>query len=441
MSSAELIMDGIVTDTTNHDTTSDNEVPAPITPNTMQRLTRIQSFEDMDQMFKCPSVPIRLDRDKSTPIDVYPWFEITVQEINSAEQTFTASVEIHLFWQDFSVPALCPRYEERGFTLRDTDRDCPVKLSEIFENKVWESRRPVVYKYLPDTSTVYMMILVTAKFVERMELQRFPLDRQFLAMEFNGWTGEDPNGQRCHWNWIMNPPDWVTNKRFRQPFAVRMLSSVTEYGLDSPWIDFACAQPLKIRLRVERLPWYYAGSIVLPNCLIVFAAFSALMIQIDDSETQFITERLAVTVTLMLTAVVFKYVVSESLPKITYFTIMDYYLLEGFLILTMLIVENTCSGLTSWPISRRESIDIWIGWICAAVWIVTHVWWCIVLFNRRFMRIGWQQMDKLDEEEVVWKKAATHKYVGRKQSTQVLHDWEAFKQANIDIGASDSETP
>eukprot|EP01083_Nonionella_stella_P283914 966386_1 len=381
---------------------------------------------------RASSKPIKLARSRYDPIDVYPWFEITVEDINSAAQLWHASIEIHLFWQDYTIPVLCPHWEETGFKLKDPEQDAPFKLSEIFENKVWERRRTPTYKYYPETSTIHMKTLVSVEFVERMELQRFPMDRQFLAMEFNGWTGIDPTQKRFNWNWILNPPDWVTKKKYRTPFAVRMLSSVTEYGLETPWIDFHCEQPLEIRLRVERLPGYYFGSIILPNSLICAAAFSALTIPIDDDDPKFIPDRLAVTVTLMLTAVMFKYVITEQLPKVTYLTLMDYYLNLGFIMLTVLTIENALSGWTKWSVDKRNQMDFWIGFIFGMIWFITHIFWVIILFNNSIGRIPWQRMDELDQEAAdhQFQYAPKHKYKGRLQSKQALSDFNKYKMSD-----------
>eukprot|EP01084_Bolivina_argentea_P009946 18560_1 len=208
----------------------------------------------MEKMARLASKPVRISRDRKTPIDIYPWFEITVQDIDVATQKWHASVEIHLFWQDFGIPVQCPTYET-GIYFGDLESDSPIKLSEIFENKVWENPEPVVLRYLPETSTMYMLVVVAVEFAERMELERFPMDRQFLSMDFNAWIGADRDGKRCTWNWITSPPDWVKNPVFRRPFAVRMQSSITEYQMLSPWVDFTGDKaPLSIRLRVERQP-------------------------------------------------------------------------------------------------------------------------------------------------------------------------------------------
>eukprot|EP01083_Nonionella_stella_P093501 262064_1 len=113
-----------------------------------------------DEMGRISSVPVKMTRDRNTPVDIYPWFEITVQDINVTTQTWNASVEIHLFWQDFGIPAQCPNFEA-GIYFDDIDNDSPIKLSEIFENKVWERIDSMTIKYLPETSTMYMVVVVT----------------------------------------------------------------------------------------------------------------------------------------------------------------------------------------------------------------------------------------------------------------------------------------
>merc|ERR1711933_88038 len=111
-----------------------------------------------------------------------------------------------------------------------------------------------------------------------------------------------------------------------------------------------------------------------------------------------VADRLSISVTLMLTAVAFKYVITEQLPKVNYLTVMDYYLLEGFIMLTLLIAENAFVGIESWkPIETektRDQIDNMMTYIFAIVWGITHIWWMIVICSPTFMRIPW---DKLDE--------------------------------------------
>jgi len=288
------------------------------------------------------------------------------------------------------------------------------------------------YEYFPETSTLHMLVVVSVCFVERMELERFPMDRQFLGMDLNAWTLQtpaDPNDPNAlKWNWIpSHRPEWVPNE-YQKTFAVRMLASITEYTMLSPWVDFQGEQPLSIRLRVEREPGYYFGSIILPNFLIVTAAFAAFPVLINDEDSS-VADRLSITVTLMLTAVAFKYVITEQLPKITYLTLMDYYLLEGFLMLTLLIAENAATGVATWGTQQmRQSASNWMALAFAVVWALTHLWWMTVLLTKSFMRVSWERMEELDGEEGDEFLYAPEKRVkGRVQSKAVLEEWAHFK--------------
>jgi len=381
------------------------------------------------EMTQQASVAVTSSHNRNVPVDVYPWFEITVQNIDVTSQKWRASVEIHLFWQDFGVPAQNPYFEETDIKIEE-EEDLPVKMSEVFENKLWEDVQHVQYKYLPETSTIYMLMIVQVEFVERMELHRFPMDRQFLGMDFNAWTGPDPNGERLNWNWITSPPEWVP-EAFSKPFAVRMLSTITEYELMSPWVDFSKEQPLSIRLRVERQPGYYGSSIILPNFLIIAVAISGFTIPIDSEEA--VADRLSVSVTLMLTAVAFKYVITEQLPKITYMTLMDYYLNLGFLMLTFLVGENAMTGVDAvGSIQFRNDLDNYIMYGFIGVWTVVHIWWLAVCVSEHFMRVSWERMnvlDQIEEDEFVY--APEEKSIANPQSIENISEYKMMRGKSV----------
>lgn len=342
---------------------------------------------------------IMLNRDSADTTDVYCWFEVTIQDISIPTQTWKASVEVHCFWQDYTLPSVFPKFLTNDFML---DEDCvPIKLSEVFENQLSQGfETPPTYKYLPEFSTVYMSFVMRVNFVERMELERFPLDRQFLNMEFNAWV------EQGNWNWLCYEPsraderlylDWVP-AQWKKPFAVRMVSSITEYDLLPMYINFKRDQPLLLRVRVERRPSYYFGNVIIPNFLIVLGCFTSYAVPMDD-----VADRLSVTVTLMLTAVAFRYVVEEMLPKVNYLTLMDYYLLAGFIAVTALMAENALAGWDIFDDNWKTAFEWTSGIIFLGIWGFIHFIAVLCAWSPSFLRKTWEQMDKEDsEEEEVW---------------------------------------
>ena len=105
---------------------------------------------------------------------------------------------------------------------------------------------------------------------------------------------------------------------------------------------------------MNRKPKFYFGNIVFPNFLIVGGCFGAFVINRDE-----VADRLSVTVTLMLAAVAFRFVVSEYLPRVSYLTYMDYYLLTGFVSLVLLIFENAFAGSSRLTPEQADSMDDW----------------------------------------------------------------------------------
>lgn len=63
----------------------------------------------------------------------------------------------------------------------------------------------------------------------------------------------------------------------------------------------------------------------LPNFLLSVLVFTSWAIPAEE-----LADRLSVTLTLVLTSVAFKYMVAQELPKISYLTLLDKYILMSF---------------------------------------------------------------------------------------------------------------
>lgn len=66
-------------------------------------------------------------------------------------------------------------------------------------------------------------------------------------------------------------------------------------------------------MQVERYDAFYMYNIIFPLFLIVMMSFGSLFFPAEELDS-----RLSVTLTLVLTSVAFKFVVADSLPKISY---------------------------------------------------------------------------------------------------------------------------
>lgn len=73
---------------------------------------------------------------------------------------------------------------------------------------------------------------------------------------------------------------------------------------------------------LERKTGYYTSNVILPMTIITL--LSPLSCTVDeDGASMGTADRLSVTLTLLLTAVAYKFVVASSLPTVSYITLLD----------------------------------------------------------------------------------------------------------------------
>ncbi|CAK9068068.1 Cys-loop ligand-gated ion channel (ELIC) [Durusdinium trenchii] len=92
---------------------------------------------------------------------------------------------------------------------------------------------------------------------------------------------------------------------------------------------------LTVTVTVTRFPWYHLWNISLPLGSIVVMSWSSFTIDAADK-----AGRLSASLTLVLTAVAYKYIVAQMVPHISYNTLLDKYILTCWLFLFLVVIEN-----------------------------------------------------------------------------------------------------
>ena len=95
----------------------------------------------------------------------------------------------------------------------------------------------------------------------------------------------------------------------------------------------------------QRWSAYFMWNIALPNFLLSVLVFTSFAIAQES-----LADRLSVTLTLVLTSVAFKYMVAQELPKISYLTLLDKYILLSFTFLALVGGQNTLAAI----VEQRE---------------------------------------------------------------------------------------
>jgi len=76
-----------------------------------------------------------------------------------------------------------------------------------------------------------------------------------------------------------------------------------------------------------------------------------------NGERMSTADRLAVTLTLMLTAVAYKFIVASSLPQVSYLTLIDTYVLACFLFMLLISLENVVWPAITAALGGEEPFD------------------------------------------------------------------------------------
>ena len=94
-------------------------------------------------------------------------------------------------------------------------------------------------------------------------------------------------------------------------------------------------QHMVCAFRITRKPLNYVINVMLIMAMTATLACLSFVVPISG-----ISDRSGVTLTLLLTVVAFKMVLSDTLPKVAYLTFLDYYVFACFLVIFIIAIEN-----------------------------------------------------------------------------------------------------
>ena len=337
--------------------------------------------------------------------------ELTLLSVDVVTQTFDSEVKLHVFWQQTGFSKKTAKFlsADALWSVHDDGASIPLDLDDLFEGDLdtqWIQKE--FYFHPPNSDqnesqtvgVIEMLLHVKSKFAERMELKRFPADRQFLNILLKGRTTDG------NFEWVTSNNskiDWVPVK-FRAGNQIKSRlgpAMSTDHAMFAPWADFRIINsefdqqpPFKLRFRVQRYAGFYIGNIFVPMISIVLCCYASLAIPIDQ-----VANRLTVSVTLLLVIVAFKFVIASLLPPISYLTWMDFYVIIHVLVITLFIIENTIAHTIDSNTENNSAINIdWIFGIIVGIIVFIVNFLMIFASSTHYFRHSWEEMDKQDRD-------------------------------------------
>ena len=205
-------------------------------------------------------------------------------------------------------------------------------------------------------------------FHQMMDLRAFPFDLQQLEIvlrlpqrtdmgrEFTQFYNADGSPQT-------EVKDWVKLSEWER-FEPHATAEVDSKGR----ARYAITLPMLRRHR------FYVTNVMAIMSAICFLAFTAFGLP-----TEQLADRSSIVLTLLLTAVAFKLVIADSIPKVGYFTVMDHYMNGMFILLFTISIENGI-GAAIYQIyptifeKHANRIDLCTFLTVLIMWGIFHVW-------------------------------------------------------------------
>jgi hypothetical protein len=290
------------------------------------------------------------------PTQVYVvLFVVDLNNIDSANQEFEANVFAHIRWTDSRLTHDGPNPVSRPWSEVWHPR-----IQVINQQKLWPTF-PEIVEITPDGTVVYRQ-RVWGSFSQPQDVHDFPFDTQTFNIQLVsvGYTPDEvvllpEPGSTSGMNSELSVPDWkiLEWKVETGPFEVAPGARAV------PGFGFS--------FKAERQSGYFIVKVIIP--LIFIVAMSWIVFWLDPKESG---TRISVSITAMLTLIAYRFAVGTSLPKVSYLTRLDNFILLSTVLIFATLIEavTTATFAKEEKLSRARAINRWSRFLFPAVFLL-----------------------------------------------------------------------
>jgi hypothetical protein len=293
-------------------------------------------------------------------------YVIDVDEIDSAEQSFTASVFYAARWKNPLLVHPGPGPLHRSMIDVWTPR-----LTIVNQQQSWPAF-PWAVEVQPD-GTVFLRQKIWGRFSQPLDLRHFPLDRQTLRIHLvaTGLLEQD----------VKMIPMAGTHGRqsgIASVFSLPDFEVVSWKAEPKPYLPFqgeVGAAGFEMKIEVRRGVVYWVAKIIVPLCLIVIMSW--LPCWIDPKE---IGTNIGVSTTAFLTLVAYLFAITVLLPRVSYITRIDRFVFLSMLMVFVGLLQTVANTalVKMGKAQSAERIDRWSRFVypvfLAGILMVSFVW-------------------------------------------------------------------
>jgi hypothetical protein len=253
---------------------------------------------------------------------------LDIDEIDSAEQNFTANLFIVMRWQDSRLAHQEPG--DRVLSMHKVWTPIPIFVNQ---QKVWPTL-PDVVRVSADGEVEYAQ-RVWGPFSQPLDVKDFPFDRQDFEMRVAAVGAK------------VGEVEFVPDPEATSGLAPEF--SLPDWEIINWRLDFAPYNPMGSRvatasfamvLNARRYVSHYLAKIILPLLLIVAMSWIVFWIDPRESGTQ-----IGVATTSMLTLIAYRFMVGGQIPAVPYLTRMDLFILGSTFVVFAALMQAVLTSM------------------------------------------------------------------------------------------------
>ncbi len=261
------------------------------------------------------------------------FFFNSIENVDSVNETFNADFYLRLEWND-------PRLAQRSPEEIDGSKIWQPKVEAVNSRDLERPWEP--FFQFPAQGTLVLLSRFHGTFAAPMGLHDFPFDHQVLPVEIESLAFPAPQmifgypgKQHKERDWTVRlKPEEVLGSSVRLPEW--KIDAVQVRELDKYYrFEDAHYSRYRIEILVSRRAGFYVWKIMVIEAMILVLSWVVFLMEAGD-----LGNRLAVSVTLLLATVAFSYVVGGITPRVSYLTLLDWFLLVCFALIFLSVLES-----------------------------------------------------------------------------------------------------
>uniref|UniRef100_A0A7S4I2D5 Neurotransmitter-gated ion-channel transmembrane domain-containing protein n=1 Tax=Odontella aurita TaxID=265563 RepID=A0A7S4I2D5_9STRA len=303
--------------------------------------------------------------------------------IDQVSQTFRARLLLILRITDGALDSNLTKDFE-GFPFDEDGRPTFRPSAQWYLNQVdfpnGGNIQVIESKVTTEKNDLQLIKRVEGEFFERFELQNFPFDAQDLTITVSvNCANEGPV-----------PVEFVDETRSSDGLVPQMGVDTLNFAFDDIWNLSPFVSPeittvgatakrrfpaVHLRACVSRKPYFILLNVAVPITCIAFLSLMTFFVPAEDTG-----DRLELSITILLTAVAFKYASAAYLPQISYLTLVDIFVLLCTSIVVLASVCHSVLGLLhNWMGIQRSTLEtlnkvffamMALAWLAVQVWFI-----------------------------------------------------------------------